>query len=177
MYGILGIGLGTAEIPSPLPSLPGAYADSFSLSLEPGQGELILPDIEPPGAVRFPLTTDGGKAQSQGCLLANGVDTGVCLVIAFDTGNGEPWIHNVTSGALPVSNGIVTPGTQIGFAPASGGPEATSLIAGTSPAEQIKVLQTPVSPRVLANSGIGAFLGRVVTYDRVQNYISFAPGD
>jgi len=136
----------------------------------------VLGEGEQSGGAQFPLlpgTRAGAKWQNgQTCLFVNGKVTETCLTISFDTGNGVPWIHDANAAAIPQENGLVTPGTRLGFGPPGAARAATEVVAGTAFANRIKVM--PTNGAALTNTGIEAFFGHVVTYDNSNGRISVA---
>lgn len=192
-YGVFGAGLtgvisGKHIAPPPLLRLPGRYGLFYSVVLGADSGDLILGSRLSPDATMFrlrPTTNVKGQRWAQGsaCLFVNGQPINTCLIIAFDTGNGVPWLHNVTNPLLPLSCGtctncdsceLVTAGTSIGFGHVIGGPEATSVIAGTEFSNSIA--DVPVSGgRIMTNTGIQVFFHHIVTYDAKDGAIFFAP--
>jgi len=182
-YGVFGAGLtglisGEGNAPPPILRLPGRYGETYTLALTPERGDLILGGSGPPNAAAFPLsrvTTVPGETWSLGnaCLFVNQHAIATCILISFDTGNGVPWIHNVTDGHIPQSNGVVRPGTQIGFGPDPSDVEATSVVAGRAFADEIHITQIP-GGRALTNTSIQAFFNHDVTYDAARGVIYFA---
>ena len=128
-----------------------------------GQNFTLIPTNKPDAKWTFP----------QGCLFVNKQPTSSCLSISFDTGNGVPWIRDSGSSSIPQKDGVVTPGTGIGFAPLGAIAEATSVVAGDVRANRIKV-STPQGAS-LTNTSIQVFLNHVFTYDNVNGVISVAP--
>lgn len=174
VYGVFGAGI-TGPMPVPNPLLD--ISQSYRIELTRGGGRLVLADTAISDAAQFPLSSGmrtGVKWQmGQACLFVNGAATGSCLGISFDTGNGVPWIRDSDPAAIPQQNGIVTPGTQIGFAPPGAARAATTITAGTAFANRIKVQPTNKAP--LTNSGIEAFFDHVVAYDNLNGRISISP--
>jgi hypothetical protein len=182
-YGVFGAGLtgimsGNGNVPNPILTLPGRRGSIYSVILRHDGGELLLGSAEPRGAVEFPLTpsTRPGQRYSfpQTCLFVNGEPLGACLSISFDTGNGVPWIHSPSTGGIPQEDGVVRAGTQLGFAPAGESRAATSVVAGTSFADTIKIVDIP-GKAPLTNVSIQAFFDHVVTYDSARGVIAVAP--
>jgi len=177
VYGVFGAGLtGPMPIPSPLLTLPAPYS-TYSITLTHGEGELVLGEGAPPNATQFPLAP--GKHQGekwekgQTCLFVNQHPVGTCLAISFDTGNGVPWIRGANTNTIPHADGLVATGTSIGFGPPEAAKQATSIIAGTSFADRIKL--QPAKGAALTNVGIAAFFNHIVTYDNDNGMISVAP--
>jgi hypothetical protein len=193
-YGVFGAGLtgkifGKDIAPPPLLHLPGRYGLFYSIVLGADSGDLILGSRVPPGATMFRLiktsTVKGQKwAQGGACLFVNEQPINTCLTVSFDTGNGVPWLHNVTNPLLPLScntcgdcgtcGGTVVAGTSIGFGHLIGGPEATSVLAGDAFSNSIADVPVP-GGRIMTNTGIQAFFHHIVTYDAKDGAIFFAP--
>jgi hypothetical protein len=134
--------------------------------------------IEPAHADPFPLTAgtiEGTKwTLGPARLFADGQAIGTTFLVSFDTGNGVPWIHNAGTNSIPQAHGLVKPSTRIGVGPPGSAREAVSVVAGTSFANKIKVVDLPGgSP--LVNVSIQAFFDHIVAYDNVRGVISFAP--
>lgn len=185
-YGIFGAGLtgvisGKKIAPPPLLKLPGRYGRMYSIILGPKQGELILGSRVPPGASRFRLqnvaTVPGEKwTQGEACLYVDEQSINTCLIISFDTGNGVPWLHNVPpNGLLQVNDGLVMPGTRIGFGRVVTHNEAFTVLAGSESWNSIKDISVP--GRIMTNTSIQVFFGQIVTYDAVNGAIFFTPRD
>jgi hypothetical protein len=182
-YGIFGAALtgitnGDASVPNPILTLPGRRGSTYNITLTRDRGELLLGGQEPANAAEFRLNAGARTGQRysfpQTCLFVNGRPIDVCLPISFDTGNGVPWFHDVDSKAIPQEDGIVKPGTRIGFAPPGDTRQATSVVAGSSFADKIKLADLP-GRAPLTNVSIQAFLDRVVTYDNTRGVIAVAP--
>ncbi len=178
VYGIFGAGItGAMPVINPILALPSPYGSVYSIRLTPAGGDLALGDPASSGAVRFPLTAANGNGarwqNGRACIFVNDVPTATCLGISFDTGNGVAWIRDSDTGSIPQRDGTVSPATRIGFAPSGATAPATSITAGMSYGDKIKI-ETTVS-RPLTNTGIRAFFDRVVTYDAVHGIISVAP--
>jgi hypothetical protein len=175
VYGVFGAGI-TGPMPVANPLL-GLSVSTYSIELTRRGGKLVLGGAEQSDAAQFPLVPGaraGAKWQNgPACLFVNGAATGTCLGISFDTGNGVPWIRDSDAATIPQQNGLVTPNTRIGFAPPGAARAATTLIAGTSFANRIKV--QPANKAPLTNTGIEAFFDHVVTYDNLNGRISIAP--
>jgi hypothetical protein len=177
-YGVFGAGLtGPMPIPAPLLTLPAPFGSIYSIRLTRQSGELVLGSGEAPNAARFPLAPaarEGEKwAHGKASLLVNGRAIGTSVAISFDTGNGVPWIRAADMASIPQTNGLVAPSTRIGFCAPGDTREATSVTAGTSFANRIKLQSPRGAP--LTNVGIEAFFDHVVTYDNVRGVISVAP--
>lgn len=175
VYGVFGAGItGPMPVPNPILALQAPYGSSFAISLTHDSGELVLGASAPADAMPFQLlpgTRVGERWKSpHTCLFVNGSSTTTCLTISFDTGNGVPWIRDSQSTQIPQSDGLVRPGTTIGFGPPGAHEESTSVVAGTSFAEKIKVEPATAAP--LTNTGIAAFMDHVFTYDAVHGIIS-----
>ena len=179
-YGIFGAGLtgvmsGDGNVPNPILMLSGRRGTTYNVILTRNGGTLELGGDEPPGSAEFQLepgTRPGQRyALPRTCLFVNGRATSTCLLISFDTGNGVPWIHSADARDIPQHNGLVTPGTRLGFAPPGAATEASSVVAGTSFADSIRIVDIPGKPP-LTNAGIQAFFDRVVTYDDARGVIS-----
>jgi hypothetical protein len=174
-YGVFGAGItGPMPVLNPILALQAPFGSSFAISLTHNSGELDLGASAPAEAVPFHLPS-GSRAgerwkSPQTCIFVNGASTTTCLTISFDTGNGVPWIRDSQSSQIPQSDGFVTPGTMIGFGPSGAHEESTSVVAGTSFADKIKVEPTTGAP--LTNTGIAAFFDHVFTYDAVHGIIS-----
>jgi hypothetical protein len=176
-YGVFGAGLtGAMPVQNPLLSLPAPLSSSYSILLTRTSGELVLGSRKPPTASEFRLIPSNNPNAKwtfpQGCLFVNEQPTGSCLSISFDTGNGVPWIRDSDSSSIPQQDGIVTPGTRVGFAPLDATVEATSVFAGTARANSIKVSAPRGAP--LANTSIQVFFDHILTYDNVNGVISIA---
>jgi hypothetical protein len=185
-YGVFGAGIFPgANLPNPLRTLPGPYGERFMLRLNANTSEpdsLILAPRWCYDAAVFPQSEETVGAfnlpvydKGQGCVLVNGQPTSVCPSVAFDTGNGVPFVY-VTIPSLPTvvgSNGdiYVAPGTTIGLAPRLGGPSAVTLVASDSFAGEFRYANQNLN---LINVGIQAFLGNDVTYDGQQGVITVA---
>jgi hypothetical protein len=136
-YGAFGAGLtgkifGKHIAPPPLLHLPGRYGLFYSIVLGADSGDLILGSRVPPGATMFRLiktSTVKGQRWAQGgaCLFVNEQPINTCLTVSFDTGNGLPWLHNVTNPLLPLSC------TACGDCATCGG----TVVAGTRPPENV----------------------------------------
>ncbi len=177
-YGVFGAGLtGAMPVQNPILALPAALSSSYSIRLTRTGGELILGGRALPNVAEFhliPANKPGAKwTFPQGCLFVNEEPTRSCLSISFDTGNGVPWIRDSDSSSIPQEDGVVTPGTRIGFAPPGASAEATSVVAGDGRANRIKV-STPQGAS-LTNTSIQVFLNHVFTYDNINGVISVAP--
>ncbi|HEX3671277.1 MAG TPA: hypothetical protein VHT92_06180 [Candidatus Cybelea sp.] len=85
-----------------------------------------------------------------------------------------PWIHSTDTGRIPQRDGLVEPGTSLGFAPPGESQETTSVIAGPGFADKIKILPIPRKPAI-TNTSIQAFFDRIVTYDAARGVIAVAP--
>lgn len=107
------------------------------------------------------------------CLFVDGHPIDACMLISFDTGNGVPWIHSMDTDSIPQQDGFVTPGTQLGFGPPGDLRAATSVIAGKSFADEIKVVSIQGRPP-LTNVSIQAFFDHIVTYDNTRGIIAVA---
>jgi hypothetical protein len=184
-YGILGIGLtgvmyADGAVPNPILSLPGRRGSVYSIILTHDGGTLVLGGAEPSGALDFvlPPGTVPGQVFSlpQACLFVDGRKTDACMTISFDTGNGVPWIHTTDSGSIPQQNGIVRSGTRIGWGPPDATQQATSVVAGTSFADSIKVLGIP-GHAPITNTSIQGFFGHTVTYDNLRGVIAVSPAN
>ncbi len=179
-YGIFGAGLtgimsGDGNVPNPILTLPGRHGTSYNVILTRTGGTLELGGEEAPGAAEFRLehgTHTGQRyAFPRGCLFVNGRPTSTCAVFSFDTGNGVPWIHSADARDIPQQDGLVTPGTRLGFGPPGSSTEATSVVAGTSFAQSIRIVDVP-DKAPIANTSIQAFFDRVVTYDDARGVIA-----
>jgi hypothetical protein len=181
-YGVFGAGLtgimsGNGNVPNPILTLPGRRGSVYSIILARDRGTLVLGAGEPAGAAEFHL--EGGTVPGQRyslprtCLFVNDRPIDVCPLISFDTGNGVPWIHTTDSASIPQHDGLVDAGTRLGFAPPGDPREATSVVAGTSFADSIKIVAVPGKPP-LTNVSIQAFFDRIVTYDDVRGIIAVA---
>lgn len=182
-YGVFGAGLagimyGAGNVPNPILTLPGRRGTIYSVILTRDGGELVLGSEEPSNSAEFHLMQGRfpGETYSlpRACLLVNEHSIGTCLLISFDTGNGVPWIHSTDVDSIPQRDGFVTPGTRLGFAPSEGAQAATSVVAGTSFEDKIKVVGIPGRPP-LANVSIQAFFDHIVTYDDARGIIAVAP--
>jgi hypothetical protein len=182
-YGVFGAGLtgimtGDESVPNPILTLPGRRGAIYSVNLTRDRGQLVLGAEQPATAAEYRLTPGARTGQRYGfaqtCLFVDGRPIEVCLPISFDTGNGVPWFHDVDSNAIPQKDGIVKPGTRIGFAPPGGTSEATSVVAGSSFADRIKFADRG-GRAPLTNVSIQAFLDHVVTYDNTRGVIAVAP--
>ena len=183
-YGVLGVGIaGAMPVPNPLLSLPAPYGSAYSIALTHDAGELVLGSQEPANATRFPMTPgsrDGVKwTLGTACLFVNEQPTSTCVTISFDTGNGVAWVRaadttGIPQTTIPQFGTVVTPTTQLGFAPQGATTAAFSLVAGSTFADRIKVM-TPIGGADLTNVGIEAFFDRIVRYDNVCGTISVAP--
>jgi len=186
-YGVFGAGLagvihGQGVAPPPLLSLPGRYGQVYSIALTPSSGELILGGHAPQGAAVFHLIKTNGSSraewkQGKACLFVNEEPIDACLIISFDTGNGVPWLHNVTSSLLPLHGNrikLVRSGTHIGFAPPNADLPATSVIAGGEFWNRIQDASV-ANGRIMTNTSIQVFFDHFVTYDAEYGIISFAP--
>jgi hypothetical protein len=177
-YGVFGAGLtGAMPVKNPILALPAPLSSSYSIRLTSTRGELILGNHEPSSAAEFHLVP-GNKSDvkwtfPQGCLFVNEQPTHSCLSISFDTGNGVPWIRDTDSSSIPQKDGLVAPGTRIGFAPLDANSQATSVVAGDTRASRIKV--SVPNGASLTNTSIQVFLNHVFTYDNVNGVISVAP--
>jgi hypothetical protein len=177
-YGVFGAGItGLMPVPNPILTLPAPYGSIYTIRLTHDVGELVLGSPEPPNAIQFPLAPGTRKgetwAHGKACLFVDGRPIGTTLAISFDTGNGVPWIRSADTAAIPQADGLVKPPTRIGFGPPGAAKEATSVIAGTSFANKIKVTGAKGAP--LTNVGIEAFFDHLVTYDNLHGVISVAP--
>jgi hypothetical protein len=165
-------------VPNPILSMPGRRGSVYSIALTHDSGTLELGGSEPSGAAEFvlPPGTVRGQVYSlpRGCLFVDGRKIGACMTVSFDTGNGVPWIHTMDSAAIPQDDGSVRPGTTIGWGPGDAGVPATSITAGTSFADTIKVLAIP-GRKPITNTSIQAFFGHVVTYDNQRGIIAVSP--
>lgn len=182
-YGVFGAGLtgimsGQGHVPNPILTLPGRRGSVYNVILAHDGGRLVLGANESAGAAEFNLApgTRPGERYSlpRACLFVDGGATGVCMLASFDTGNGVPWIHAFRLGAIPQRNGFVAPGTRLGFAPPGESHEATSVVAGTTFADEIRVIAIPNKPP-LSNVSIQSFFGHIVTYDNERGVIAVAP--
>lgn len=182
-YGVFGAALtgimsGSGNVPNPILTLPGRRGSIYSVILTRKSGELLLGSDEPPSAAEFHLApgTRAGQRYSfpRTCLFVNGQSIDACLLISFDTGNGVAWIHSATNDGIPQQDGVVKSGTQLGFAPPGDAREATSVVAGTSFADTIKIVDIP-GRAPLTNVSIQAFFDHVVTYDNTRGIIAVAP--
>jgi hypothetical protein len=184
-YGVFGAGLtgimyGAGNVPNPILTLPGRRGSVYSVILTRDGGELVLGREEPPNSAEFHLTpgTLPGEKYSlpRTCLFVDGHPIDACSLISFDTVNGVPWIHSTDTDSIPAKNGFVTPGTQLGFGPPGDLRAATSVIAGKSFADEIKVVRIPGRPP-LTNVSIQAFFDHIVTYDNIRGIIAVAHED
>lgn len=182
-YGVFGVGLtgimsGNGNVPNPILALPGRRGSTYNIVLTHDGGELVLGGSEPPGAAEFEMRrgTLPGETYSlpRTCLFVNGRPIGACMLISFDTGNGVPWIHSMKTDPIPQRNGLVAAGTRLGFAPPGDEREATSVVAGTSFSDSIKIVPIPYKPP-LTNVSVQAFFGHVVTYDNGRGVIAVGP--
>jgi hypothetical protein len=182
-YGVFGAGLtgvmnDDGSVPNPILTLPGRRGSIYSVTLTRDRGELLLGGEQPANAAEFRLTPGARTGQRysfpQTCLFVDKRPIDVCLPISFDTGNGVPWLHDVDSKAIPHEDGTVKPGTRIGFAPPGDTREATLVVAGSSFADRIKLVDLP-GRAPLTNVSIQAFFDRVVTYDNTRGVIAVAP--
>jgi hypothetical protein len=182
-YGVFGAGLtgimyGAGSVPNPILTLPGRRGSTYSVILRRDSGELVLGGEEPQGSAEFhlaPGTLPGEKySLPRTCLFVDGRPIDACMLISFDTGNGVPWIHSTDTDSIPQQDGFVTPGTQLGFAPPGDLRAATSVVAGKSFANEIKVVSILGRPP-LTNTSIQAFFDHIVTYDNTRGIIAVAP--
>lgn len=178
VYGVFGAGItGAMPVENPILALPSPYNSTYSIHLTHDRGELILGGGPALGAVPFPLATSTAPgvawAPGQTCLFVNNSPTSLCLNVSFDTGNGVPWIRDSNNTPIPQSSGLVEAGTQIGFGPPGATKQATSVRAGSSFYDKIKVEGTTGTP--LTNTGIAAFFDHVLTYDNARGVIYVAP--
>ena len=174
VYGVFGAGI-TGAMPVENPILASSFS-RYNIKLTRRSGELVLNGQEQPDAALFQLhpgTNGATWANAQTCLFVNGAVSGTCLAISFDTGNGVPWIRDSDTAPIPQENGLVTPKTLIGFGPEGATQAATSVVAGASFANKIRVEPTTGLP--LTNTSIQAFFGHVVTYDNLNGRIYVAP--
>jgi hypothetical protein len=187
-YGVFGAGLtgimsANGAVPNPILTLPGRLGSIYNVVLTERSGALILGGSEPAQSIEFDLNP--GRVSGEHYSLATThlwIDDHPVrrfLLISFDTGNGVPWIHDAQNdvariGAIPELNGAVTPGTRVGFAPAGDFRAATWVVAGTTFADTIKIVDEPDSAPI-TNTGITAFFGRVFTYDETRGVIAVAP--
>jgi hypothetical protein len=181
-YGVFGVGLtgvmsGNGSVPNPILTLPGRRGSVYAIALRHDGGQLVLGASEPPNSAEFDLQPGNVPGEryslARTCLFVDERPINTCLLISLDTGNGVPWIHDDTSIPIPQRDGLVRPGTRLGFAPPGSGREATFDVAGTSFADSIKVVAIPDhSP--LTNTSIQAFFDRIVTYDNTRGVIAIA---
>jgi hypothetical protein len=75
--------------------------------------------------------------------------------------------------SIPQRDGFVTPGTQLGFGRPGDLRAATSVTAGKSFADEIKVVNVEGRPP-LTNVSIQAFFDHSVTYDNTRGIIAVA---
>jgi hypothetical protein len=183
-YGVFGAGLtgimyGGGNVPNPILTLPGRRGSAYSIILTPAGGELVLGSDEPQNAAEFhliPGTLPGERySLPRTCLFVDGRPIDACMLISFDTGNGVPWIHSMDTHSIPTHNGFVTAGTQLGFGPPGDVRAATSVIAGKSFADEIKVVAI-AGRSPLTNVSIQAFFDHIVTYDNARGIIFVAHG-
>jgi hypothetical protein len=181
-YGVFGAGLtgimyGAGNVPNPILTLPGRRGSAYSVILTRDGGELVLGSEEPQNSAEFHLTpgTLPGEKYSlpRTCLFVDGHRIDACMFISFDTGNGVPWVHSMNTDSIPQQEGLVTPGTRLGFGPPGDLKAATSVIAGKSFADEIKVVSIHGRPP-LTNASIQAFFDRIVTYDNTRGIIGVA---
>ena len=181
-YGVFGAGLtgimyGAGNVPNPILTLSGRRGSVYSIVLTRDGGELVLGSEEPPNSAEFhlaPGTLPGQRYSfARTCLFIDGRPIDACMLISFDTGNGVPWIHSMHTDSIPQQNGFVTPGTQLGFGPPGDTRAATSVVAGKSFADEIKVVAIPGRPP-LTNVSIQAFFDHIVTYDNTRGIIAVA---
>ncbi len=182
-YGVFGAGLtgimtGEGNVPNPILTLPGRRGSTYSVILTRDGGTLVLGSEKPTNSAEFHLMqgTSPGQRYSlpRACLFVDEHPSGACLLISFDTGNGVPWIHSMDDESIPQRDGFVTPGTRLGFAPPGDARAATSVLAGGSFEDQIKVVAIPGRPP-LTNTSIQAFFDHIVTYDNARGIIAVAP--
>jgi len=182
-YGVFGAGLtgimsGNGRVPNPILTLGGQRGSVYNVILSRSGGTLVLGGSEPAGSAEFKLAPGNlpGEryALAQTCLFANAHPAGVCALVSFDTGNGVPWIHAASSGAIPVRDGFVAPGTLLGFAPPGAAAPVTTVDAGTEFYDAIKVVDIP-SKAAITNTSIQAFFDHVFTYDDARGVIAVAP--
>jgi hypothetical protein len=182
-YGIFGAALtgitsGAGSVPNPILVLPGRRGSTYSIMLTHGGGTLVLGSEEPQVSAEFRLmqgTLPGERyALPRTCLFVDERPIVACMSISFDTGNGVPWIHATNLAGVPQQDGFVVPGTRLGFGPQGAARAATSVVAGTSVEDKIKVFGIPERPP-LANASIQAFFDHVVTYDNTRGIIAVAP--
>ena len=183
-YGVFGAGLtgimyGAGNVPNPILTLPGRRGSVYSLVLTRDGGELVLGNEEPTNSVEFHLAPGTLRGQrysfARTCLFVDGHLIDACMLVSFDTGNGVPWIHSMDTHSIPQQDGFVTRGTQLGFGPPGDMRAATSVVAGKSFADAIKVVAVPGRPP-LTNVSIQAFFDHIVTYDNTRGIIAVAHG-
>lgn len=151
----------------------------YSISLTPQGGTVVLGATPQSGDAQFQLrpgTIDGEKwADAISCIAVNGSPIHTCIPIAFDTGNGVPWIYTSNASAIPQQPaGYAAPNTRIGFGPVGSTQVATVLAAGQSAADGIRIVPVAESSS-MTNIGIRGFFGHVVTYDNKEGIIYFSP--
>lgn len=182
-YGVFGAGLtgimsGVGNVPNPILTLPGRRGSIFSVILTHSSGELVLGSEEPAYAAEFHLLqgTLPGERYSlpRTCLFVDEHPIDACMLISFDSGNGVPWIHSMGTASIPQRNGLVDSGTRLGFAPPGDARPATSVVAGTSFADEIKIVAVPGRPP-LTNVSIQAFFNHIITYDNTRGVIAVSP--
>jgi hypothetical protein len=177
-YGVFGASLSLGDtLPNPLRMLPGAYGERFAVRLMPSRGDLVLGGPSFKG-VPFPLVPQGrgmlgipAFRSAYECVFVKDAtgkvfSTGACPEVVYDTGNDAPVFYANIPG-LSVTNGYVTPGTDIGFSPSLDGPIVPTLVASTTYTGQFRV-DPNLFDENLINVGIEAFLGNQVGFDAVR---------
>ena len=182
-YGIFGSGLtgiayGRGDIPNPLLSLPNGLGERYSIALTTSGGQLTVGAAVSANAATFAFGKGIAPGQRyslpSGCVFINAAITEHCPVISFDTGNGVPWMHDTNFKSIPIENGYLTPGTQLGIGLAGASAPATSVVAGTSFYNSIGAVIVD-NKMPITNPGIQAFFGHTFTYDDRRGMIAVSP--
>lgn len=173
--GILGLGMQSADIYSPMSQLSGGSPTSFSITSTPAVGTATMTLNSPPTspiatysmqAWTEPQLPNGYPAwasnQAQACW-AYGGQSSTCVPTAFDTGSPTLFTDGSVAGA-PSVTGPVAAGTTLAMTATAGGVPIWSVTAGSTPGKntvQVESLQGGNN----VNTGISVFAGQVVTFD------------
>jgi len=186
-YGVLGIGLGRRDPstpPNPLLYLPDPYRRSWSISLNPPGGRLVLgaqASQRPAAVIRLPREADpanGGKAfddhAAHVCWRIGGLSS--CQPTLFDSGEFTMQVFGGRLGAGWSALGTATrvpAGARVAASLRTGDGPFWSFTAGRAPSANLVVAHA--QGRGAVNTGVAAFFAFAVLYDAVDGVIRLEP--